>query len=87
MFVVLFKTCYISLVFAHCQDSAGLKLSEDATGELPSSNFTRFSHFSGNTQRTKLTRLQVALGYLRLGRLSPIDLLIHVLDPETPKND
>ena len=32
------------------QDATDLKqLSEDATRELPSSNFTRFSHFSGNT--------------------------------------
>lgn len=70
------------------QDVTDLRrLSEDATRELPSSNVTQFSHFSGNTQRPKLARLKVALGYLRLGRLSPIDLLIHVLDPATPEND
>src|ERR1700733_7977614 len=70
------------------QDVTDLRrLSENATKELPSSNVTQFSHFSGNTQRPKLVRLKVALDYLRLGRLSPINLLIHVLDPETPEND
>jgi hypothetical protein len=54
-----------------------------AVTEPPSAGFTGFA----SVQHTRLSRLQDVLTHLRLGRLSPIDLLIHILDPQIPEND
>jgi len=61
---------------------------DHAMAEPPSANFTGFVHYSPSDMfKTRLSRLQDVLAHLRLGRLSPVDLLIHVLDPQIPEND
>jgi hypothetical protein len=49
--------------------------------------FPRFVHPSVPARKSKESRFQDAIACLHLGCLSPIDLLLHILDPSNSEND